>query len=139
VVNGAIPEEMPQGLSFSAFLQSVSVEEGLQAEIAFRRHHFESMESWDYEDNRCIEFRYEDMLGKEDEAFVSLLDHYRWSGKMRTRVLRAVGRNRAAARIGRTAHIRDPAPRQWEHWFTATVEKCLQDRHPNLLQKAGYA
>lgn len=45
--NGCVPEGLrADGSSYARYLQSIPEEEGLLAELEFRRHHFESMAAW---------------------------------------------------------------------------------------------
>lgn len=135
-VNGAIPDGLPRGMSFAEYLSSCSEEEGLLAELGFRRKHFEAMEAWDYSNPRCLELRYEDVIGHETAVFARIFDHYGLGDEETSRGLEAVERH-AAARTS-SSHIRDPRPGQWRGTFTPRVTEYFYARHPHLLATLGY-
>jgi len=143
VVNGTVPDSLPPGMSFAEYLSSCSEEEGLMAEIEFRKKHFDAMEAWDYSNPRCLELRYEDVIGNERAAFARMFDH---CGLGRDEISRGLDAAEAtsAARISTrrtrisTGHIRDPKPGQWERMFTPRVMESFDSRHPNLLARLGY-
>ncbi|MHA3702237.1 hypothetical protein ACXR2U_08620 [Jatrophihabitans sp. YIM 134969] len=140
VVNGTIPAALPAGTSYADFLTAASVEDGLLAELDFRRAHFDSMMQWPQDDPRVLLLRYEDVLGHEQESFDRLLAHYR-VGPVERRVGHHYARKLSAGeRTGgrSTAHIRDPRPRQWESQLTPRVLDTLDERHPGLLARYGY-
>ena len=73
VVNGCVPSVLPRGTSLAAYLNEVDIEAGLLAEIEFRTRHFDSMMDWPVGDDRILEVRYEDILGRERQSFREIL------------------------------------------------------------------
>lgn len=136
-VNGTVPASLPLGMSFAEYLSSCSEEAGLMLEIEFRKKHFDAMEAWDYSNPRCLELRYEDVIGNERAVFARIFDHYGLGQKESSRGLEAVEANSAA--LTSTRHIRDPRPGQWERMFTPRVLEFFDSRHPHLLTRLGYA
>ncbi|HYW34289.1 MAG TPA: sulfotransferase domain-containing protein [Balneolaceae bacterium] len=138
VVNGSVPPDMPEGHSFMSYLQSLGEEEGLKAEIDFRKKHFESMLQWPLSDPRIRLFYYEDILGNEARIFDELLRHYEVSafehriGKWLAAYYSAEKQN------GRSTHIRNPQPGQWRYHFTPEVEIYFNEKYGGLLEKYGY-
>jgi len=138
VVNGSLPANMGEGYSFSSYLQTLSKEEGLMAEIDFRRKHFDSMLQWPISDPRIKLFYYEDVIGNEGEIFAELLSHYgiswleRWVGVI------LADRFSAKKQSSKTKHIRDPKAGQWEQHFSPKVRNYFEQQYGDLLKRYGY-
>ena len=79
VVNGCVPSGLKQGESYRDYLNRVPLEDGLIAEIQFRRYHFDSMMKWPAHDPRIHVFRYEDTLGQEKKVFREMFEFYELS------------------------------------------------------------
>lgn len=138
VVNGVLPPGMPAGLSFAGYLQSLGEEDGLIAEIQFRRLHFESMMHWPDADSRIRLFRYEDIIGRETDVFSEIFFFYGLPWLQRVRGRRYATKY-SAKRVGQsTDHIRNVAPRQWQSAFTERVNSYFNDHHAGILQRYGY-
>ncbi len=137
-VNGTIPEGLVTGQSYAEFLESISLEDGLIAEMQFRKKHFEAMEAWDYQNPRCIEIRYEDFVHNEIPTLHKIFDHYLLEEESRIRGLDIAEKHR----VGRNAfpgHIRDPEPEQWKKYFTPRLQEYFGILYPSLLAKTGYS
>ena len=136
--NGVVPEALREaGGSFAEYLQSLPEEEGLLAELEFRRLHLESMARWPLEHPDIVTYRYEEIVGNEEDVFRQLFEFYGLS-----RLERALG-IRLARRysIGRRAadpHVRDPASGQWRRHFTPRVRRAFEAVHPGLIEQLGY-
>lgn len=137
VVAGAVPTLLPPGKSVSQYLQEVSLEEGLAFEFEFRRHHFQTMLDWP-DDPRVRVFRYEDVIGDEVSVFNEAFLHFRLSPAERLRGLYYARKFRAARRLTRTAHIRNPAPGQWRALFSPGLKKQFDALYGPLVDKLGY-
>ena len=112
VVNGAIPKGMfEKRESFSTFLQNMSMEERLIAEIDFRETHFNSMKEWPTADERIRLFRYEDLIGNEKDVFKEMMSHYgvSWPEKRSARCWQSVIQPRNRAKNWNIFVIRGPA------------------------------
>lgn len=138
IVNGAVPEGLPKDHSYASYLQSISKQEGLKAEIDFRRHHFRSMLQWPKSDDRVILFRYEDIMGNEPDVFEELFAHYGLSWPTK-KLARYFGyRHSAQQKSNRTEHIRNPSSGQWKKHFTPEVERYFNERYSDLLTRYNY-
>lgn len=138
VVNGRVPDGLGPGESYADYLRSRSLEEGLRAEIQFRRYHFESMRSWPSDHPDIRTFRYEDILGNERRIFEDAYAFYGASSLTRKGAGRLAVRYSAARRASKTDHIRNPKPAQWREVFTATVLEEFNRRYGDLLGRLGY-
>lgn len=143
VVNGTIPEALGGRRSFAQYLNEASLEDGLLAELEFRRRHFESMRAWSADDPRVEVFRYEDVLGNESEVFDRIFRFFelpfgaRQIGLHYARKFRA-RKFRAANRSKRGGHIRDPRSGQWREVFTPGVTRKFNEAYGDLIEKLGY-
>ncbi len=137
-VNGAIPENMGEGHSYSSYLQSINIEDGLIAEIDFREKHFESMTAWPVDDDRIKLFRYEDILGKEIETFNEIFSFYGISGIEKKIGIFFANKYSAGKQEGSTAHIRNPRSGQWKQHFTPKVKEYFDSRYEGLLAQYNY-
>lgn len=138
LVNGLVPRGMKgSGLSFAAYLESIPEEDGLLAELEFRRAHFDSMAAWPHEHPDVLVQRYEDVLGDEKQAFARIFEHYGLSELERT-----VGgffvRRHALKKRPSDPHVRNPSSGQWRKRFTPRVREAFEAQHPGLIQKLGY-
>lgn len=138
VVNGNIPSTMKQGQSFYDHLQGLNQEDGLIAEIEFRKNHFDSMDKWPVGDSRILTIRYEDLLGHEGKVFDKIMAFYGVSWPERKLGTYLAQRNAVGNSHHRPRHIRDPSPKQWEVYFTPRVEEYFNLRYGDLLEHLGY-
>ncbi len=138
VVNGTVPSGVGQTHSFASYLQSIPVEEGLIAEIEFRKKHFQSMLEWPTEDERIATFRYEDIVGSEQGTFAQLFEFYQLPWIDKTLGCLLAGRYSASRQQGRVAHIRDPEPSQWKRVFTPRTTDYFNESYGPLLTRLGY-
>ena len=138
-VRGAVPSNLPRGRSLMQFLEDAPLEDGLFAELEFRRHHFQSMREWPDDDPRVLLFRYEDIVGNEVESFDRLFRHYQLPLLARRRGLRYVERYRAERRAPTNAHIRNANAGQWREHFTPALERRFLEQYGDLVDRLGYA
>jgi hypothetical protein len=138
VVNGVIPEGLSAGQSFSAYLQSLSLEDGLLAELEFRRRHFESMRAWPDEHPWITSFRYEDIIGNEVDIYRRIFAFYELPRSHQWMAARLADYLSARRQKKRLKHIRNPRPHQWVEHFTPRVTACFEEQYGDLLDKLGY-
>lgn len=138
--NARVPAAvLDAGGSFAGYLQSVSEEDGLLAELDFRRDHFASMASWPASHPNIRVFRYEDFIGHEREVFRSIFAHYGLSGIERTLGRFLVDRHSLARRRKRDPHIRNPSAGQWRKHFTPRVKAAFDEQWGGLIEPLGYS
>lgn len=56
-------------------LQGLAKEEGLHEELSFSAKNLGHMSTWNYEDPRILELRYEDLSAQPKESFVRIFEH----------------------------------------------------------------
>ena len=139
LVNGCVPEGLAgsRGASFSGYLQSIPEEEGLLAELEFRRYHFESMADWPAQHPDIVTYRYEEIVGDEARVFRELLAFYGLSP-----LARALGngfaRRYSFRKMAADPHVRDPTSGQWRRHFTPRVKQAFDARYAGLIEQLGY-
>jgi len=138
VVNGNIPEAMGAGHSFSSYLSSLPEEDGLIAEMEFRKLHFQSMLQWPKDNPNIRLFRYENILGQEKEVFREIADFYHLSWLEKKAAGWMAERFSAKKRTGKIEHIRNPQSGQWKKHFTPRVEKYFEREYGELLTHYDY-
>lgn len=138
MVRGAVPSALPADTSLATYLQTASLEDGLLAELEFRRFHFDSMLAWPACDSRVRLFRYEDILGNEESVFNDIFDFFGFAYPARIVAKHNARKFRAGARASNRKHIRDPSSGQWRHYFTPDVAARFSAQYGALLQKYDY-
>ncbi len=136
--NGVVPEGMrASGVSFAHYLQSLPEEEGLMAELEFRRLHLESMARWPAGHPEVVTWRYEEIVGNETAVFRELFAFYELSAVERALGTWLAGRYSIGRRAG-DPHIRNPASGQWREHFTPRLRRAFESAHPGLVKQLGY-
>ncbi len=135
-INGRVPADMPSDVSYAEYLESLSVEDGLLAEMEFRAAHLDSLRDWP-DDERIRLYRYESILGNERETFEDIADFYELTRGEKARMGRLARRHRSARRTD-DPHIRDPRPGQWQSHFTPRVTRHFDREFADLLPLLGY-
>ena len=138
VVNGCIPRNMGKGNSFSSYLQSLSKEDGLIAEIDFRENHLNSMKEWPIADPRVKIYRYEDLVDNELDVFEEILKFYEVTWLEKSIGLILADHFSAKRQAGKTQHIRNSKKSQWKEHFTTRVQDYFERQHGGLLERYGY-
>lgn len=137
-VNGCIPVGLRSGESYSDFLKRVPLEEGLIAELQFRKHHFDSMMAWPVNDARIRVLRYENVLGQEKKAFRQMFEFYGLS-EATIRIGLFFAERYAVKSSGKAhRHVRNPEVGQWQKYFTESVSSYLDECYPDLISHQGY-
>lgn len=136
--NGRVPEALRSaGLSFAGYLQSVPEEEGLLAEMEFRKWHLESMARWPAEHPDIVTYRYEDVVGNEETVFRELFEFYEL-GPLERRLGAWFARRHSLRGRSSDPHIRNPASGQWRAHFTPRVREAFNARYAGLVRDLGY-
>ncbi len=138
VVNAPVPSALPADTSFSAYLNAVSVEEGLAAELEFRKHHFDSMMAWPTDDPRVLTVKYEDVVGNEGPAFRRIYDFFDFPLHTRIAAERFADRYSAKSERKLDWHIRNPTAGQWKDLFPSALNDRFDEQYRPLLEKYDY-
>ena len=136
-INGNVPDGIKKGESYADLLQRLPIEEGLIAEIEFRKFHFESMLQWP-EDERIKLFKYEEILGNEIETFRQIFDFYELSFFEKKMGLTLADLLSVKKLGGRSKHVRNASTGQWKEHFTPKVEDYFNSHYSKILDKYQY-
>ena len=139
LVRGAVPAKLPKDYTFTKYLNEVSMEEGLHAEMEFRKYHFESMLEWPENDSRVLLLRYEDIIGNEAWTYWKILAFFGFSIPTRFIGSQIAHRHSAKGKHARVSHIRNPNSGQWRKHFTPGLTKRFDELYGEILDRYGYA
>lgn len=137
-VRGALSPRVGKGQSLTTYLASVSRDEGMRAELEFRRYHLESLREWPEDDPRIRVFRYEDIIGQEVETFREILTFLGFSRFEQLWGLSYAKRHAAGRRLARYDHIRDPRSGQWRDKLPQDVVDAVARDYGDVLKRYGY-
>lgn len=141
-VNGTVPTGMKKNESYQEMLSRLNCEKGLIAEIEFRKKHFESMRRWPKRDKRIRLYKYEELLGNENQIYQDIFEFYELNtfdtllGKyyaMKNSAGKGFGGNKHIKE-----HIRNPSMGQWKNYFTPEVNNIFNDLYGDVLEFYGY-
>jgi len=137
-VRGVVPERLGPEMCMMEYVNTAPHDEGMRAELEFRRLHFESMREWPIEDPRVALFRYEDFLGNEMEVYSQAMKHLDLPRISRAYGLISVYRHSAKRRQSRDPHIRDARSGQWREQLPADVIRSVAENYGDVLERYGY-
>lgn len=138
MVNGKVPDQLPAGTSLTAYLNAVPEDDGLAAELDFRRHHFDAMRDWPADDQRIRTYRYEDIMARERETFDEILKFLGVPWYARRAGARYAHRHSAANTRKLTEHIRNPESGQWRDILPKHVVERVAADYGDMLERYGY-
>jgi len=135
-INGNVPKVLSSSQSYSDYLSTLNLEDGLLAEIEFRKFHLESFRQWQ-EDDRIKLFKYEDILGNEEAVFSEISDHYELSRSKKASVVK-FAQKYSLDRVKNRNHVRNPKPNQWKEHFTPKVNAYFEEHYTDILERYNY-
>jgi hypothetical protein len=134
-----------QSRTYQQYLNSLSQEDGVFAEMDRTCPAIERMVSWDYGNPAILELRYEEVLANERESFARLFRHYGFTDRAIRFGLRVARRFSFERRSGRPlgkveegSHLRSGQPGQWRQVFTPAHIRRFKERHGDALIQLGY-
>lgn len=131
------------GMTYQQILNKVDQETGLIIELNWRRRTFDHMMDWNYEHSNIKELRYEQMFGKEEEAFRELFMHYGFDEEIIRIGLNYVriysfDNQKKTGKTGDNQHLTKGVSGQWKEYFSEDLKALFKERHQDLLIKLGY-
>lgn len=140
-----LPDPKLGGKSYQERLNELPLEEGLAMEITRTRRLFHHMREWDYDDDRILELRYEDVFGDDEKLWNDLMTHWGMQGQNLERGVE-IGvfhsfknvKSRAAARGIEKKHLATGTPLQWKEKFTPALTELIEAEAGDLITKLGY-
>jgi hypothetical protein len=133
------PDPLYGGLSYQAYLNSLTEHEGMMVEIErMGVYSANVMGSWDYRQPEFIELRYEDAFNHEGETFEKL---FRWYGLNDEAIhigIEAVERV-SLKRDGATSkHARSGSPGEWKERLSPAHVERFKELTGDLTVRLGY-
>lgn len=140
------PQESYGGVGFQDHLRSLSMEQGLMAEIRWAATYgVREMTDWDYHDPRFLELRYEDAMRDKDATFDRLFRHYGFSPEAADKAVYIARRSsfdrvarRAAGTVKEGSHLRSGKAGQWREVLTQDHLDLLDHLTDNAPRRLGY-
>ncbi len=142
-----VPREEFDGQSYQEQLKSLSQDDGLSLEIQnFSRYANDyGMRSWDYQDDRILELRYEELIKNETEQFERLFRHYGFSDASLQKCLDIAAtqsfKTVAKRRLGESnpmSHLRSGKPGEWKSVLNRDHLNSIDDSMGDLISLMGY-
>lgn len=137
-INGNVPQDLLAipDISFAEYLTKLNLQEGLLAEMEFRKFHLESMRSWQ-EDDKIKLFKYKDIINNEEAVFGDIADHYNLPSAEKKKVLKYASKFSLKNQSG-NKHIRNAKTSQWKEHFDDKVIQVFNEKYSDLLDLYGY-
>ncbi len=134
-----LPMAEYRGRSYREYLNSLSEEEGLLAEIRRVSFWVPHMVKWDYSNPRIFEIRYEDIRKNEDETFHGMFRHYGFTDGAVTECCR-IAKKYTFERLseGTGSHLRSGRIGEWRERFQQSHKDLFKRCYPGAVVKLGY-
>jgi hypothetical protein len=137
------PDERFGGRSFQEHLLSLSLEDGLAAEMTdgFAPITIRDMKAWDYHNPAFLELRYEEFIANESDHWVRLFRHYGFRDSYARKSALIAARYSLASpgyRARRSGHVRSGRAGDWREHFNASHRRRFRELYGDVLQVLGY-
>ena len=139
------PSSRYKGLGYRQYLNGLSEDEGLLAEILRFADYAEErgMKDWNFRHPSFLELKYEQVFGNEKPVFRTLFEHYGFTpdaidvglGIADRFSFRNQTKNRQSPE---KSHLRSGRSGQWREVFKKEHEECFKEQLGELLILAGY-
>ncbi len=140
----------PQLIRLRETLSRLNIDEGLSLEIRALRTVFDAMGSWNYDDDRILEARFEDLVLDPTGGVRRIVEFLGWFAdhdldprrvgeivEKHTFQKKSGGRERG--QVDHHSHYRRGEPGEWREVFTEQHHKQFADAYPGLVSDLGYA
>lgn len=132
-------------LTYQQYLNTLTKEEGILAEMKRITSLISEMHNWDYGNTNCIELKYEDLIRNEKKHFHNVFEHYGFNADAIDKSLEFVNqhsfKNRTGRKLGqtkKTSHLRSGLAEQWKNIYTDKHKLYFKERYGGTLIKLGY-
>ena len=129
------------GKSYQEFLNSVSIEDGIFAEIERSSSAVKAMHDWDYTDPRYIEVKYEDLMSDHDlKIFFSIFSHLHMPGETLGTALELSWYGSIfGGRIKKTDHITSGRLSVHGQYFSEEHHSFFHELYGSVCADLGYS
>lgn len=141
-----LPIDEIQDMSYQQYLNSLSREDGLRAEIQRSSSTtIRELLDWRYDDENIFEFKYEEIMLNEAEVLRSMFSHFGFRDEILDEVVEIAQRCSFNARTGRKpgevsekSHHRSGKLQQWRQEFSDEHKEYFKSLHGVDLITLGY-
>lgn len=134
------------GMTYQEKLKSLSEEDGILFEMNhYTKNVLDIMSQWNYNDPKCMEMHYEDLISNPDKEFTKLFSHWGIDSKDIDSCLAVAkeyhmeiltGRKLGEIQFG--SHMRNGLSGQWKQHFSEAHKIYFKSIFGDLLVKLGY-
>ena len=141
------PQECFEGLSYQQHLKQLNQSDGLLAEIKTFDSYAKTyaLRDWNYEDERILEIKYEELLANEQSGFEYLFRHYGFAERAIGKAVQLAGQcsfeKMARRSIGQSkekSHLRSGKPGQWKDILSSDHLRQIDNSFGDLIERMGY-
>ncbi len=125
--------------SYQEYLKSLSLENGILAEIKRTAPEIRQMAEWDYNNPNFIEIKYENIIANEKEYFEKIFLHYGFNRKAVEKSIEIA--NKFSIRNidkKKSSHIRSGKPGEWKKYFSKKHKEYFIELCNDALIKLDY-
>lgn len=127
------------GKSYSTVLKSLKKADGLMLEIIRIAPLIRSIGQFDYNNPNILIVKFEDIIGREIEAFEEIFDHYGLHSRYKSHAMYAVDKLSASKNRGKSTHIRSTTTGEWRSEFEEQHHTAFKQNFGLQLKLAGYS
>jgi len=141
-----LPVNQIQNMSYQQYLNSLSFEEGVLAEMKrCSTTTIKQIAEWNYLDSNIFEFKYENIINNQEEFFRQLFYHYGFTQRAIEVSLKIAKKcsfekrsNRKIGNIKNESHLRSGKLQQWKEEFSENHKDYFKNLHGYDLIRLGY-
>ncbi len=135
------------GMSYQEKLNALPKEDGIIFEIERgSRTTLRSMSEWDYDNDRILEIRYEDLVSPQYEDTIrAMFTHYGFTGSDLEKCVAVMKGHSLMSQPDRKpgeekarSHLRKGLPGDWKNHFTDRHKQVMKEKWGDLLVRLGY-
>ena len=141
------PQDRFDGLSYQQRLKSLDQEDGLAEEIRTFAGYAKtySLRDWNYDDDRILEIKYEDLLANEPDVFTKLFQHYGFTEQAVQQSVQLADQcsfekvsGRAVGQSKTHSHLRSGQPGEWKDVLSGNHLRLIDEHLGDLIEHMGY-
>jgi hypothetical protein len=123
-----IPKKEYEGKTYQELLLSLDEEEGIKAEIKRASVEIKHMSSWDYNNPKIYEIRYEHIIENEETVFKELFEHYGFNDKAAAHAVQiAMSHSLKNKKPKKNSHSRSGKPGEWKTYFSENHKNYFKE------------
>lgn len=139
-----IPQAELRGRTYKEYLNSLDEEEGILAEIRRVSFWVPHMASWNYNNPKIYEIKYEDIIESSEKIFREMFMHYGFKDEAVNRCCQIADKYSFKSMMGsetgegKKSHLRSGKSGEWRSKFGDAHKKLFKELYPGSLKALGY-